>query len=742
MRLVASGHTKRTAVAAFLRALDGKCPLDIFQNGAVLQADATHYDPSNGSLLQLTGGQVVASVDDTATPGISLHLASCDCGQVTASNEDFTHCVTCGDEVPADKRETFEVEASEDTQIVVADEDPKEVELELEGSTEASETFEDECGEGFTEEETSVDEGGWYAPGDPINIPEDKDAETSAAHVVKAEEPETPEVPEAEVPEQQAEESDGDEQAPEYSLHNKQPEDVSMTKTIKATASSKNRAASIFSRKLIASMGSKALAADNQVLTASDVLFASCPKCKHFTLSSDEFTALAGGELECGNCKGMISASHLGLTNLTIDRTATAGDGDETQEEQTPAEASEDGAEDGAGEGAPAAESDDDAGDEGTPEGDDGSSDDQGDDAGDEDFDDQDFSEDDFTDESDEGGEEETTTEEETSDDDAGGEMPADEETSDDDAQAPEAAGDNAVVDEFEATDGDDDQNAGGDEPMEEIDLLESTEVEDTDQIEVAFSSAVNRAPQWNLSVAGAVIATLKQDQVKGPLSTMASDSFTKQKFATAVRTALGSSVIKNAKALGFVGTKLKSPVANHVKAKVEAAVAGITKSMQAKERTLSADFREALVVVAAGLNRGFFAAVPHPMRTSVYTALSDARIPGAARIANAAFAEKGEDYAKALVQLASEHLAKPAEARSEIAKSILGMGYQSLAEDEGNDDDGIGEMPNGTSVPNEEFMDRLEQGFDTAGDHGVKTVVASTKGSNLSDRIRGLKFG
>lgn len=760
MRLVASGHTKRTAVAAFMRALDGGSALDVFQNGAVLQADATHYDPTTGQMLVLSGQQVVACVDESGTPGITLHLASCECGQVTASNETVSHCVACGDAVPASKLSKFEVEASEDTPE--ATQESQEQELELEGATEAS--FSDEVAEGEPvseasseeeepgEEESAIDEGGWIAPGKPF-IPEDKEGNSESS----APEEEQVSSDAASDPAAEAE----DDTPPDYSLHTRQQEDVSMTKTIKATASNKRRASSIFARRLIASLDNKAMASDSQILTASDVLIASCPKCEHVTLSSAEFHELPGGVLACGHCKTDITASHLGLTTLTIDRT-TAGEGEDGGEME------EEGANKAnkatkAGDGEDCGTGEDDTGGEGETESEDGgeSEDDTGGDGGegdggtdqpeneddtdgdDETFDDADLDGDTFE-EKDGEGEGMPAAEEETSEDEAPiQEDPAAEETSEGEEEAPMAeTGDGEIVDEFEATDGEDDN--GGDDNMENIDLLESSSVEASDTVELAFSSSFNRAPRWDLSVAGCVIATLEQGNVKGPLAVMASDSFTKQKFAVAMRTALGSNVTKNAKALGFNGVVIKSPIAGHVAAKVEAATKALAAKITAKERSLSADLQDALVVVAAGLNRGFYAATPHPMRASVFTALSNARVQGAARIANAAFQEHGETYAKTLVQLAFAHMAKPVEARKEIAQSILGMGYQAVAEDDEPNEDEAGEMPAGTSVPDEQFMDRLEQGFDAASDRSGKnaTTTASNEGGSLSERIRGLKFG
>lgn len=730
MRLVASGHTKKTAVAAFMRAMDGRSALDMFQSGAILQADATHYDPMSGELLQLTGKRVVASVDGTLG-GLTLNLASCSCGRVTASNEPVTHCVACGDTIAAEDQDTLEVENSEDT--TVTPEGEQEEELALEGATEAA-TEDDSNAEasddtGEPEEEESVDDGGWIEPGTPLDLPENKEEKKGEESSDAA-----PVEPVAQKP---AEAAGDDEFAPDYSLHNKPNEDVSMNKKIKATASTKSRAASLFVRKLIAGLGNQAIAADNQILTASDVLSASCPKCQHITLSSEDFHDLPGGAVECGHCKHSITASHLGLTNLTVDRSHTKA---------------ADGEDEGEGDAPPASMGSDDAQEDDLPVAEDASGDGNVDDVS---VEDEPAAEDASDDEEQTFPEDEFEEEEATED----GEPPADDEPpaaegaeEDDgswdeepapepeaDLPAAEGEGDGAVVDEFEATDGDADAPP---EPMEEIDLLESTDVEDGDEVEVAYSSAVNRAPRWDLSIAGCVIASLKQDFVKGPLRSLAADSFSKQKFAVAVRTALGSNVTKNAKALGFSGVKIHSPLGNHVKAKVEAATAANNAALAAQKKALASQVREALVVVAAGLNRGFFRAVAHPMRASVFTALSNARVQGAARIANAAFADKGEAYAEALVTLAFEHLAKPAEARSEIAKSILGMGYQAIAEDGAEEEEAgePGEMPSGTSVPDEEFMDRLEQGFDTAGDHGTKTVVAGDK-SDLKARIRGLKF-
>jgi len=121
----------------------------------------------------------------------------------------------------------------------------------------------------------------------------------------------------------------------------------------------------------------------------------------------------------------------------------------------------------------------------------------------------------------------------------------------------------------------------------------------------------------------------------------------------------------------------VKFPVPELVNERVTAGVEKAQREIASKIKDVSDDFRQAVGIVAAGLNKGWFKGSPHVLKEAFKNELAASGFKGASRVVDKVFAQYNDPYHKSLFEKAQELLSKSVEFRNELATSIGDMNYQ-----------------------------------------------------------------
>jgi len=132
----------------------------------------------------------------------------------------------------------------------------------------------------------------------------------------------------------------------------------------------------------------------------------------------------------------------------------------------------------------------------------------------------------------------------------------------------------------------------------------------------------------------------------------------------------------------------VKFPVPELVSERVTAGVEKAQREIASKIKDVSDDFRQAVGIVAAGLNKGWFKGSPHVLKEAFKNELAASGFKGASRVVDKVFAQYNDPYHKALFEKAQELLSKSVEFRNELATSIGDMNYMPTTEGAGDEVD------------------------------------------------------
>ena len=131
----------------------------------------------------------------------------------------------------------------------------------------------------------------------------------------------------------------------------------------------------------------------------------------------------------------------------------------------------------------------------------------------------------------------------------------------------------------------------------------------------------------------------------------------------------------------------VKFPVPELVNERVTAGVEKAQREIASKIKDVSDDFRQAVGIVAAGLNKGWFKGSPHVLKEAFKNELAASGFKGASRVVDKVFAQYNDPYHKSLFEKAQELLSKSVEFRNELATSIGDMNYQPTSVVEAGDE-------------------------------------------------------
>jgi hypothetical protein len=240
------------------------------------------------------------------------------------------------------------------------------------------------------------------------------------------------------------------------------------------------------------------------------------------------------------------------------------------------------------------------------------------------------------------------------------------------------------------------------DEGSVNIDLVDGAELEEGDETDVEYSSAMSGSKRWIASVNGMPVAIAVQ-------ATAGSNKeiFHTEKFGKVAKTVIANSGIAGLKSIGFVPIVVAAPVRGLIQASVDAEIAKSEGAVEKKLQTMAADFQVSMGMAAAGINRGFFGDVVNPLKVRMWEELSSLGIPQPHRVIDRVFKETAEDFSRVLIEKASELQAKPAAIRAELSKAIIGSNYLAVAEADEECDEDVEDC----SELGDEMADRIEAG-------------------------------
>jgi hypothetical protein len=275
----------------------------------------------------------------------------------------------------------------------------------------------------------------------------------------------------------------------------------------------------------------------------------------------------------------------------------------------------------------------------------------------------------------------------------------------DEDEDAEEGIAEEDDGDDFEGEEEGDLEDEEGDfyiddEGSVNIDLVDGAELEDGDETDVEYSSAMSGNKRWIASVNGMPVAIATQ-----ATAGQNKEIFHTEKFGKVAQQVIASSGIAGLKTIGFTPIVVAAPVRGLIQASVDAEIAKSEGAVAKKLQTMASDFQTSMGMAAAGINRGFFGDVVNPLKVRMWEELSSLGIPSPHRVIDRVFKETAEDFSRVLIEKASELQAKPEAIRAELSKAIIGSNYLAVAEDEELEDE-VDENELG-----DEMADRIEAG-------------------------------
>jgi len=288
--------------------------------------------------------------------------------------------------------------------------------------------------------------------------------------------------------------------------------------------------------------------------------------------------------------------------------------------------------------------------------------------------------------EDDEEGDEKASDDEE--DDEEGDEKASDDEE-DEDVEDVEGTGGDEKEEDEEIVDEEETKEEGdffiNDEGNVDIDMLEDTEPEETDQVDVEYSASLGGAKRWIASVNKMPVAFIEQSAAGAN-----SKIFHTESFGKVVKEVITASGLKGLKALGFSPVMVSAPIKGLISTQVQKEVSSVKKALDSKIKATASEFQTSLCIAAAGINRSFFADTVDPLKQQLWQELSAIGIPNPSRLLDRVFKEVGEDYCRVMIEKASELQAKPEDIRAELSKAIVGANYIAVAEEEEIEDEEV----------------------------------------------------
>lgn len=174
-----------------------------------------------------------------------------------------------------------------------------------------------------------------------------------------------------------------------------------------------------------------------------------------------------------------------------------------------------------------------------------------------------------------------------------------------------------------------------------------------------------------------------------GEATEIGADLFDKGMLERTVKASLERNGLKATMAqLGFKAIVAKIPLKKLVDDRVQAALAEKTAEVTAKVSSLGEDFKQSMLIAMAGLQKNFFRGHTHTLKAAFFDELTAAKVRSPEKLVDRVFRNYGGAYMSALMELATELMQKPVEARNALAEAVDIANYMDAGSEDGDDED------------------------------------------------------
>ena len=209
------------------------------------------------------------------------------------------------------------------------------------------------------------------------------------------------------------------------------------------------------------------------------------------------------------------------------------------------------------------------------------------------------------------------------------------------------------------------------------VDMLSQvTDTEDSNGLDLSFSSSISGQSMWTAYLNGTPVATASKVNAGKNVDIFDDVTFGNAVIAGAKHVGVKATLNE----MGFKGIahniSVSSIVNDRVATQVAEAKAGLDRDRaEHAERLMSA-----LATAAIGINRGFFSDVKNPVKEAIWNALSAAGVKNPEILIDNAFRASSDDYHKALFVKAGEIIATPLDVQESLSKAVIGTNYMAVA--------------------------------------------------------------
>jgi hypothetical protein len=219
------------------------------------------------------------------------------------------------------------------------------------------------------------------------------------------------------------------------------------------------------------------------------------------------------------------------------------------------------------------------------------------------------------------------------------------------------------------------------------------------------------------------------------------SEIFSKRSFKAAIIATAGQSGMDGLRELGFKPIRVALPIAAIVQARVDKELAAQRAVETASVDTLQDDYRQALAIAAAGLNKNFFTGYANTLKSAMQAELVAANVHSPSKVVERVFARNGEAFVATLLELAESIRQRPLEVRNELASALDQVNTVTLDPNAGDEDgDGSEDFDNSPEAVAARLGEHM--GITTQRTAQVASVQQSTARSVNPGSIRSIAGG
>ena len=238
------------------------------------------------------------------------------------------------------------------------------------------------------------------------------------------------------------------------------------------------------------------------------------------------------------------------------------------------------------------------------------------------------------------------------------------------------------------------------------------------DDLDVSYSSAIKGQAAWTAYFKGVPVAMSSKSSAGKNADIFDTPSYGHAVLATAKVAGVKKALVE----MGFAPIKRKVAISKVVSKLVEGQVSEQKAALASEMKQYQERFQAALATAAIGINRGFFAGVQNPLKSSLWNAMSSAGVRNPEVVIDNAFKAHADNYHAVLFAQANDIAGKPAEVQESLAKTILGTTYQAVSSVQSDDvESRLAGM--GTSVSTEQNTGVSESADANRADPGLQQI-------------------